>query len=69
MNPNSKHPQFMPSGVTGTELGNSVKTKTGSNQQSAAMLIAVPAFPSDHSRVGRGSPWRRLSRRQLMEML
>lgn len=50
MNPNNKHPQFIPSGVTGIELGNNVKTRTGSSQQRAAMLIAIPAFPSDHSR-------------------
>ena len=69
MKPNSKHPQFIPSGVTGIELGNSGKTRTGSNQQRAAIFIAIPAFPSDHSRWGRGSPFRRLSKRQPMEML
>jgi hypothetical protein len=69
MNPNNKHPQFIPSGVTGIELGNNVKIRTGSSQQRAATLMAIPAFPRDHSRWGRASPFRRLSRRQPIEML
>ena len=69
MNPNKRHPQFMPAASTGVVAGNMVKTNIGTNQQSAKMLIGKPHFPREYLLTGKGSPLMRLRATQPMLMV